>query len=134
MRKSFSIIPLITVVYFALTTILLGQTTDQIKGLYDQIKNVSLDEQEVAEVESLVLKRDVATFRLNKGKIFFFNRFRGGSLVQFLSEKVLLSLPHPQKLRNISSKDSPSSKISAKSLLNYVFCLRIRLTWSLSMV
>ncbi|MGB2769652.1 MAG: M1 family aminopeptidase [Candidatus Zixiibacteriota bacterium] len=45
--------------------------------IYDQIKNVSLDDQKVAEVESLVLIRDAAAFRLNKGKICLFQPVEG---------------------------------------------------------
>ena len=64
-------------IYFALTVYSSGQDYEQAIQLYDQIKNVSFDEGKVAEVESLVLKRDVAVFRLNKGKICLFQPIRG---------------------------------------------------------
>ncbi|MFH1334913.1 MAG: hypothetical protein ABII96_00190, partial [Candidatus Zixiibacteriota bacterium] len=57
------------VMYFSLTTIGYGQISQWGTELYDQIKRLSLDEGKVAEVESLVLVRDAAVFRLNRGKI-----------------------------------------------------------------
>jgi hypothetical protein len=56
-------------IHFGLTANSSGQDYEQVMKLYDQIKNLSLDEQKVAEVGGIVLKRDVASFRLNKGKI-----------------------------------------------------------------
>jgi len=75
--KLFKIIFYSVIVYFALTLISFGQESDQVKVFYEQIKDAALDEQKVAEVESLVLKRDVAVFRLNKGKIRFFQPING---------------------------------------------------------
>lgn len=54
-----------------------GQELDQWANLYDQIKNISFDENMVARVESLVLKRDVAVFRLNQGRIHVFEPVQG---------------------------------------------------------
>jgi hypothetical protein len=45
--------------------------------IYDQIKNVLLDENKVAEAKSLVLTRDAAVFRLNTGKICLFQPVEG---------------------------------------------------------
>jgi hypothetical protein len=63
--------------HFALTASSAGQDYEQVMKLYDQIKDASLDEQKVAEVESLVLKRDAALFRLNKGKICLLQPIQG---------------------------------------------------------
>ena len=63
--------------HFALTANSSGQDYEQVMKLYDQIKNASLDEQKVAEVGGIVLKRDVAVFRLNKGKICLFQPIEG---------------------------------------------------------
>jgi hypothetical protein len=65
------------VLHFALTASSSGQGNEQVMKLYDQIKKLSLDEQKVAEVESLVLKRDVASFRLNKGRICLIQPIQG---------------------------------------------------------
>lgn len=46
-----------------------GQTDKQETMVYEQIKDLSLDGNKIAEVEGLVLIRDAAVFRLNKGKI-----------------------------------------------------------------
>jgi hypothetical protein len=68
---------LILVVHLVLITISFGQGNDPVKELYDQIKNGPLGEKKVAEVESVVLKRDVALLRLNKGKICLFQPIQG---------------------------------------------------------
>ena len=55
--------------YFAFSTVCYGQISQWGIELYDQIKHLSLDENKMAEVESLVLVRDAAVFRLDKGTI-----------------------------------------------------------------
>jgi hypothetical protein len=65
------------VLHFALTASSAGQDNEQVIKLYDQIRNASLDEQKVAEVEGLVLKRDMASFRLNKGRICLLQPIQG---------------------------------------------------------
>jgi hypothetical protein len=54
-----------------------GAYAEQVMDLYRQIKNLSLDEQTAARVENLVLKRDVAVFRLNSGKLCFLEPVEG---------------------------------------------------------
>ncbi len=75
--KFIKLLLFLVVIHFALLGISSAQDHEQVMELYDQIKNVSLDEQKVAEVESLVLKRDVAIFRLNKGKMCLFQPIEG---------------------------------------------------------
>ncbi len=64
-------------IHLVLTANSSGQDYEQVMNLYDQIKNVPLDEEKFAEVEDVVLKRDVAVFRLNKGKICLFQPIQG---------------------------------------------------------
>jgi hypothetical protein len=70
---------LLILVVMLLTPIELSsaQEGQEAMKIYDQIKNVELDESKVAEVESLVLIRDAAVFRLNKGKICLFKPVEG---------------------------------------------------------
>jgi len=75
--KVFRVIFLVMSVLYALTASLYAQDNAQPEELYHQIKDSQLDEQKVAEVESLTLKRDVAVFRLNKGKISLFQPING---------------------------------------------------------
>lgn len=75
--KSIKLLLILVVIHFALVGITSAQDHEKIMKLYDQIKKASLDEEKVAEVESLVLKRDVAVFRLNKGKICLFQPIEG---------------------------------------------------------
>jgi len=62
-----------------LTTVELGsaQEGQGAMGIYDRIRNLEPDENKVAEVESLVLIRDAAVFRLNEGKICLFQPVEG---------------------------------------------------------
>jgi hypothetical protein len=74
---SVKIVLFLVVVHFAWSAISFGQANQQVKELYDLIKNGPLDEKKVAEVQSLVLKRDVGVFRLNKGKVCLFQPILG---------------------------------------------------------
>jgi hypothetical protein len=67
--KLIRFILLFEVMYFTLTGMGYGQISPWGTELYDQIKRLSLDGNKVAEVESLVLVRDAAVFRLNQGKV-----------------------------------------------------------------
>lgn len=67
----------LVIIYFSLVTFSFGQDNDQIMNLYRQIKDISLNKEKVAEVEGVVLKRDAAIFRLNKGKICLFKPIEG---------------------------------------------------------
>lgn len=75
--NSIKFLLLLVVIHFALVAISSAQDRNQVMELYDQIKKVSLDEGKVTEVEGIVLKRDVAVFRLNKGKICLFRPIQG---------------------------------------------------------
>jgi len=75
--KSIKLFLILVVIHFALAGITSAQNHEKIMELYDQIKNVSLDEEKVAEVEGLVIKRDVAVFQLNEGKICLLEPIEG---------------------------------------------------------
>lgn len=77
LMKSIELLLILVVIHFALVSITPALDHEKIIELYDQIKKASLDEEKVAEVESLVLKRDVAVFRLNKGKICLLEPIEG---------------------------------------------------------
>ncbi len=88
-------------IHLTLITISFGQNNEQVAKLYDQIKNVSLDEEKVAEVEGIILKRDVAIFRLNKGKICLFEPIDGkitGAV--FVGEGIFEFLPPTEIEKN----------------------------------
>jgi hypothetical protein len=70
--KPFRIILFLMVIHFTLACISSGEDFAELAKLYEQIKDVSYDENKVAEVENLVLKRDVAVFRLNEGRMHLF--------------------------------------------------------------
>ncbi len=75
--KPLNTILLLMVIRFAPVGISLAQGYDQPMNIYEQIKNVQFDKNKVAEVESLVLKRDVALFRLNSGRMCLFQPVQG---------------------------------------------------------
>lgn len=75
--KSIKLLSFLLFIHLALMAISFGQNNEQIAELYDQIKNVSLDEEKVAEVEGIVLIRDAATFCLNQGKICLLKSIQG---------------------------------------------------------
>jgi len=102
-------------IHFALTVNSSGQDYEQAMKLYDQIKNVSLDEKKVGEVEGLVLKRDVAVFRLNRGKICLFQPIQGmvtGAV--FVGEGVFEFSPPTEVERYQLKKFTKQESVSVK--------------------
>jgi hypothetical protein len=75
--KPIRLLPVLAVMLLMPIELCYAQDDQDAMGIYDQIKNVELDENKVAEVESLVLIRDAAVFRLNKGKICLFQPVEG---------------------------------------------------------
>jgi hypothetical protein len=67
--RAFKIVLFLLVLCLAMAGINFGQDTLLPLELYKKIKEAPLDETMSAEVENLALTRDVATFRLNEGKI-----------------------------------------------------------------
>jgi hypothetical protein len=75
--KALRMILLLVVIGPAISGIARGQDFDRWGQLYNQIKDIPFDESKVALVESLVLRRDVAVFRLNEGRIHLFEPVGG---------------------------------------------------------
>lgn len=102
-------------IHFALTAISAGQNFEQAMNLYDQIKNASLDEQKVAGVEGIVIKRDVALFRLNKGTISLIQPIQGkvfGAI--FVGEGVFEFSPPTEVQKYQLKKFTGEENLSAK--------------------
>lgn len=78
--RALKMISLWMVIGLAAAGISFGQELDPWANLYGQLKNISFDQNMVARVESLVLKRDVAVFRLNQGRIHAFEPVQGRSI------------------------------------------------------
>jgi hypothetical protein len=77
--KPIRFVLVLMVVYSALVVTSFAQVDHygRAMNVYDQIRDVSCDQEKVAEVESLVLIRGAAIFRLNKGKICLFEPIDG---------------------------------------------------------
>ncbi|MGB8657108.1 MAG: M1 family aminopeptidase [Candidatus Zixiibacteriota bacterium] len=75
--KPVKIVLLSVAVFLGLIGRTFGQDYVQVLQLYDQMKNVALDETKVAQVDSLALKRDVGILRLNRGTICLFRPIQG---------------------------------------------------------
>jgi len=122
--KSIRFVLVMAVIHIALVVVSSAQEDDYdgAMNLYDQIRNASLDEEKVAEVESLVLKRDVAVFRLNLGKISLFRPIEGrvtGAV--FVGEGVFEFSPPTEmeryQLKRFTEQENLKEEIKKLSLL-----------------
>jgi hypothetical protein len=100
----------------------LGQESGSDEMLYEQIKNLSYDENEVAEVESLILKRDVATFYLNHGKIHLAESFEGKIIGAVFSGEGIFEFSPPleierHQLKRFTDRDSLREEFDELCLL-----------------
>jgi hypothetical protein len=102
--KIFKTILFFMVIYVVLSSVSRGQTVDQLEKLYDQIKNISCDENKVAEVESLVLIREVALFRLNQGRICLFQPVDGRIIGGVFSGEGVFEFSPPTEIERYQLK------------------------------
>jgi len=91
-------------IYLVLTANSFGQGYNEVAKLYDQIKNTSFDENKVAELDSLVLKRDAGLFRLNKGKLCLFQPTQGRVTGAVFVGKGVFELSPPTEIEKYQLK------------------------------
>lgn len=96
--------------------------SDSMADLYERIKNLSYDENEAAEVESLVLKRDVANFYLNRGRIHLAESFEGKIIGAVFSGEGIFEFSPPleierDQLKRFTDRDSLREEFSELCLL-----------------
>jgi hypothetical protein len=120
--KPIRFILLFGMMFFTLTSIGYGQISQWGTGLYDQIKHLSLDDNKVASVESLVLVRDAAVFRLNSGKICLSQAVKGKVIgVVFVGEGTLEFTPpndiESYQLHRFTKQDSLNEPFDELCLL-----------------
>ena len=110
------------IILFSLPVRVWGQINQQGTEVYNQIKDLSLDGNKIAEVENLVLVRDAAVFRLNQGKICLSQPVNGKVIgAVFVGEGVFEFTPpnniEKYQLNRFTGHDSLSSPFDELYLL-----------------